>query len=92
MHYHLRCDAVGDVVEAVPYCSDACHREGAGNAYGGWNGCQEGGDYPEWCDNCGVFAGGTPQCEHQANNVVVNRFASTDGEKCECGNWIQLPA
>ena len=94
MHYHYITDAHGDIVEAVAFCSDSCHREWCrenDQEYGGWNGCHEGGDYPEFCAQCGVYAGGTPQCDCQANNVVVNRFPSAQGEKCEHGNWIQLP-
>ncbi len=94
MHYHLIEDKDGQLVDLVPLCSDACHRgwcETHGVPYTGWNGAQEGGDSVEYCANCGVVAGGAYECEHQRNNVVVNRFRSEAGEKCECGHWIQLP-
>lgn len=83
-----------DLVDYVPFCSDACHREYCTThniPYEGWNGCHEGGDAPEFCSHCGVFAGGAPECEHQRDNVIVNRFHSDSGERCLCGNWIQLP-
>lgn len=95
MHYlHIE-DARGDVVDLVAFCSDRCHQQwcrGHRVEYGGWNGCQEGPDYPEWCANCGTYAGGEAECECQRDNVVVNRFLSDDGEKCEHGHWIQLRA
>jgi hypothetical protein len=37
-----------------------------------------------WCDE--------DACKHQRDNVVVNHFRSTKGEKCRHGNWLQLPA
>jgi hypothetical protein len=95
MHYYPIKDATGDLVDLVPFCSDSCHRDWCndhGAEYGGWNGCQEGGDYAEFCAQCGVFAGGTAECDHQSDNIVVNRFICDNGEKCECGHWIQLPA
>lgn len=93
MHYHF-IEFQGDLVDLVPFCSDACHQawcEEEGIEYEGWNGCQEGGDYIEFCANCGVVAGGEYQCDHQRDNISVNRFLSEDGEKCEHGHWIQLP-
>ncbi len=97
MHVHIVENGEGNVVDAVPFCCDTCHRDWCDKhpdigPYGGWNGCQEGGDYPEFCANCGVFCGGELQCNHQRDNVVVNRFVSDTGEKCQHGNWIQLPA
>ena len=56
MHYHFIEDADGDLVDAVPFCSDACHRDwcrAQGERYGGWNGAHGGADYPEPCAECG---------------------------------------
>lgn len=96
MHVHIIKNGPGNVVDVVPFCSDACHRdwcaEHSNCPYEGWNGCNEGSNGPEFCTNCGVFAGGTPECEHQRDNVVVNRFRCDEGEKCDHGHWIQLPA
>ena len=95
MHYHFFTDTQGNLVELVPFCCDACHRQWCDThdlLYGGWNGCQEGGDYAEFCANCGTFAGGAPECPCQRDNVVVNRFRSEEGEKCEHGHWLQMPA
>jgi len=95
MHIHCVEDTKGDVIDVIPFCSDGCHRDYCrehGLAYGGWFGCQEGGDYPEWCAQCGVFAGGEAECSCQTDNVVVGRFLCDKGEKSEHGHWIQLPA
>lgn len=95
MHYDTEKDSDGNIVGLTPFCSGSCHREWCdkhGLEYPGWNGCQEGGDCPEWCAHCGVFAGGQAECSHQSDNVVVNRFRCDTGEKCDCGNWIQLPS
>lgn len=92
MHYHH----IEDEVDLVPFCSDSCHRDWCarnGAEYAGWFGCQEGGDSAEYCANCGTVCNvGHDGCDCQRDNVVVNRFASTDGVKCEHGNWIQLPS
>lgn len=54
MHYQLLIDnTTGDMIEAIPYCCDYCHRQGAGDDYEGWNGCQEGADYDQQCAHCG---------------------------------------
>ena len=96
MHYHTVEDESGDTIDLIPFCSDACNRaycKQHGLQYQGWYGCHEGSDYPEFCANCGVYAGGlAPQCDCHAHNVIVNRFPSDTGERCEHGNWIQLPA
>lgn len=95
MHLHYIEDERGDLVGLVTFCSGPCHREWcerSGNAYGGWNGCHEGEDCPEFCANCGVFCGGIPDCDCQRDNVVMNRFLSEYGELCEHGHWVQLPA
>jgi hypothetical protein len=94
MHYFHVNDSRGELVDLIPFCCDSCHRqwcEANGEEYSGWNGCNEGSDSVEFCHNCGNVAGGSYQCKHQRDNVVVNRFTSTDGIKCKCGNWIQLP-
>ena len=96
MHYHVVENGPGNVVDLIPFCSDACHREYCGTHadlhYDGWNGCQEGGDSVEFCANCGVAAGGTFACNCQRDNVVVNRFVCADGERCEHGNWLHFKA
>ncbi len=79
-------------------CSDACNRDLSGDNYAGWDGCHET-EFTRFCDNCGVvipgiettYAYAEQPCECQRNNMVVNRFLTADGEKCEHGNWIQLP-
>lgn len=95
MHYYFIEDCHGELVALVPFCSDSCHRQWCndnGVEYLGWNGAHENGDSAEYCHCCGVIAGASEECcEHQTDNVVVNRFPSTAGEKCDCGNWIQLP-
>lgn len=96
LHYHEIDDAKGDLSELVAFCCDSCHQEWChinGYDYGGWNGCH-GSDVNEYCRNCGVIANCGSEddyCEHQADNIVVNRFLSEDGERCKHGNWIQLP-
>lgn len=92
MHLHYVEDERGDLVDAVTLCSDACNRDYAGESYAGWNGCHES-EFTTYCAACGVVIPGLEDaCEHQRDNVVVNRFASETGEKCEHGNWIQLPS
>ena len=97
MHEHIIIDETGDTVDAVPLCSDACHREYAGDEYAGWSGAHET-EFTTWCASCGVVIPGVNEdddgqpCECQTRNVVVNRFISDDGERCEHGHWVQLPA
>lgn len=96
MHYHYVNDESGDLCDTIAFCCDPCHRAYMDahpdlGEYQGWNGCHEGGDSPEFCANCGVFAGGTPECDCQRDNVLVGRFASEAGEKCIHGHWMQLP-
>lgn len=100
MHEHcieerVPANMLPDIVDVVSLCSDACHREWCqahDEPYGGWNGCHEL-EHTGWCANCGVVLPGTDDaCEHQLANVVVNRFESVEGERCEHGNWIQVPA
>lgn len=94
MHYHYIIDADGNIIDQIPFCCDAYHRDycdANGLDYGGWNGAHEGGDFPDWCANCGTYAGGTPECDCQQNNVVVNRIPSEKGIKCEHDNYLQVP-
>lgn len=96
MHEHNIEDSRGDLVDVIPFCSDSCHRDWhlkqASAEYEGWNGAHESPDYNAYCANCGVIAGCGPEsCEHQRNNILVNRFPSDEGEMCSHGNWIQLP-
>ena len=96
MNAHIIENGKGNVVDVIYFCSDSCHRSYCSThtdlTYEGWNGCQEGGDSVEFCAACGVVAGGTYECDCQRDNVVVNRFPSTHGVKCEHGHWVQLPA
>ena len=90
MHEHYIEDERGDLIDAIPLCSDACNRDYAGSAYAGWSGCHET-EFTTYCANCGVVIPGEDACECQSRNVVVNRFLSEAGEKCSHGNWIQVP-
>jgi hypothetical protein len=95
-HYHELNDANGDLANVIPFCSDACHQDWHRpvhhRKYEGWNGAHDGADYTEYCGQCGVVASaGEDSCEHQRENVIVNRFRTPDGEMCGHGNWIQLP-
>ena len=90
MHIHS-IQEDGQTVEQFDLCSDACNRQFAGEGYAGWNGAHEA-EFTTYCASCGVAIPGEDACEHQLTNVVVNRFLSDEGEKCEHGNWIQLPA
>lgn len=92
MHQHLTEDRHGDVVGTADLCSDACHRDYAGDDYQGWDGAHEA-EHTTFCAQCGVVISGLEDaCSHQRNNVVVNRFLSETGEKCAHGNYVQLPA
>ena len=92
MHLHYVTDDTGDTVDVVEFCSDACHRDYTGDAYDGWSGCHEA-EFTTYRAACGVALPGLEDaCEHQRDNVVVNRFTSEDGERCEHGRWVQLPA
>ena len=94
MHVHY-VEEDGELVDIVPFCSDSCHRTWCrenNERYGGWNGVQPGGYSSEWCASCGVITwAGDEACDCLKNNVVVGRFPRESGEKCEHGNWIQLP-
>jgi len=97
MHYHHIEDVDGELFDLVPFCSDSCHRswcEANDETYDGWFGCQEGSDGVEWCIECGVVAGGLDVETCQMNILVVNRFRSDAGERCNehhGEHWIQLP-
>jgi hypothetical protein len=90
MHLHYIEDERGELVDLVEYCSDACNRDHNRDAYQGWSGCHEA-EHTTYCAACGVVIPGEDACEHQTDNVIVNRFLSEDGEKCEHGRWIQVP-
>ena len=94
MHAQTIENGSGNIVDVIYFCSDACHRDYCAEhddiPYSGWNGCHEGSNV-EFCAQCGVVAGGVFECHHQNSNIVVNRFRCDDGEKCECGHWLQLP-
>lgn len=98
MHEHYIEDSKGDLTDVVTFCSDSCHRDWhdvkSRGEYEGWNGSHEGStDYNSYCAQCGVICGCGPEaCDHQRENVLVNRFPTKKGERCEHGNWIQLPS
>lgn len=91
MHQHYIEDEDGQLIDVVSLCSDACHRDYAGEDCAGWNGCHEA-EFTTFCAQCGVVIPGQDATEAQASNVVVNRFLSDEGEKDETGAWIQVPA
>jgi len=90
MHTHAIENERGDLVDLLTFCSDSCHRAMTGAAYSGWDGCHET-EHTTYCAACGVVIPGEDACACQRSNVVVNRFVSADGEKCEHGSWIQVP-
>lgn len=99
MHYLFIEDKDGNLVDLIPFCSDYCHYNYCleqGIEYSGWNGGYEGADYREYCAQCGTYAGGgtgeDEPCDCMLNNGMVARLLSEIGEKCEHGNYIQLPA
>lgn len=83
MHYHHIEDEDGDLAAVVPFCCDSCHRGWCaenGATYGGWNGCQEGSDSPEWCAQCGVRCGiGSEGCDADCLTTVVNLLTPIPG-------------
>ena len=100
MSYHQHCvnDPIsGDIVDIVVFCSDACHKEWCANplndeTYEGWSGCHEC-EHTEYCAQCGVVLPGYEDaCDHQRDNVVVNRFRVSERELCPHGNIMQLAA
>lgn len=59
-HLHFIEDTAGDVVDAIYFCSDYCHKDychAQGIEYGGWNGCHEIHENPQWCESCGNALG-----------------------------------
>ena len=56
-HLHFIEDEHGDVVDQNVFCSDFCHREHAGENYGGWNGCAEISSTTP-CEKCGATVQG----------------------------------
>ena len=100
MHHHSIEDSNNQLVDIVELCSDSCNRQWCVDndaEYQGWSGCHET-EFTTHCQSCGVVIvgtctiGGSEPCECQTDNVVVNRILSKDGELCEHGNWIQVPA
>ena len=93
MHEHL-IEVNGDLIDTVPFCSDACHKQWCVDEdehYAGWNGCQETA-CTQYCANCGtVIWGFEDDGDDCQRNVVVNRFLSDEGVKCEHGYWLQVP-
>jgi len=84
MHYRQTEDAQGDLIDLVPFCCDSCHQAWCahyGEAYDGWNGCQEEADYPQWCAMCGVrCALGTEEpCVVECLPLVMNLLTPTPG-------------
>jgi len=58
MHIRPIEDSRGDIVDAVYFCSDYCHREWCldetNPPYEGWSGAMEGPvDYTVYCEECG---------------------------------------
>lgn len=94
MSYHAHYIEDGQLVDEVRFCSDSCHRDWCadqGVEYAGWSGCHEL-EFTDYCAQCGVVLPGLEDaCEHQLGNVVVNRFRSDEGERCDHGNWLQVP-
>ncbi len=98
MHYLDIEDEHGNLADAIPLCTDSCHRDYAtrlGVTYEGWNGCHET-ELTTFCANCGVaLAGFDNDCADIDENVIVNRFRSETGERCKRHNgahWVQLPS
>lgn len=94
MHIHRIEDNHGDVVGVMYFCSDACHRQWCARTdtpYDGWDGCHEGGELGEWCNNCGVICNVPTDAECDCGYATrVNRFRVTEPEHCEHGMLIQM--
>ena len=63
-HYYFITDTLtGDLLDALPFCSDDCHywycRENE-LEYAGWNGCHEA-PYTEQCCECGTLIQGVEE-------------------------------
>ncbi len=80
MHYHIVENQDGELTDAVPYCSDFCHREHQGILYRGWNGCHEGADYDQECANCGEKILGLDGIEKQAKIHTTEKLQALDDE------------
>ena len=92
-----------ELVDAIDVCTDTCARTYARRIdvpYRGWNGAHEV-ETTTWCANCGVVLPGFDDdfshdpCVEQSANVVLARFRSEDGEKCDRHNGahvIQQPS
>jgi len=95
MHCHAVNASNGDLIDIIPLCSDSCHLDydrDRGLKYEGVSVDYDPPDDNTYCAQCGVIAAcGPDACEHQRDNIVVNRFLSESGETCEHGNWIQVP-
>lgn len=53
-HYRTLEDKQGDLIDLIPFCGDACHRDYClehGLEYQGWNGCHET-SYDQICAKC----------------------------------------
>jgi hypothetical protein len=79
-------DENGELIDVLPYCSDACAR--TDENYAGWAGAHET-EFTTWCMNCGVVIGGfEPECEH-VYPVVVNLIGTPEDEYCEHGTLVR---
>jgi len=82
--------------DMIPFCSDWCRDDYALDK--NWDSSfwldSDENDFNEYCACCGVVLPGMEDsnCECVRDNFVVARFLSEDGDLCEHGNWIQLPA
>jgi hypothetical protein len=63
-HYYFITDTLtGDLLDALPFCSDYCHYwycHQNGLEYEGWNGCHEH-PYDDECRECGTLIKGLEQ-------------------------------
>ena len=54
MHYVEIEDNEGDLIDAIPTCSESCARQYCSDnnlEYGGWNGCREL-EFNDYCGSC----------------------------------------
>lgn len=92
MHIHEVMDERGDLVDRAYFCCDSCHRSWCrehDEPYGGWDGCHEAGNGPEYCSHCGVLAGGVLACGCMSP-VVVNLIDHAATEKCDHGCFLKV--